>query len=85
MNIICKVWGHDEVHDQEWPVSWCSRCNQTVSEYGHPNEELSESWNCGRPFWWLKNEIRWRSRRLYSRVKNWYMTRQHGEHWDIPF
>lgn len=85
MKIICKVWGHSEVQDMQHPVSWCCRCGETMSEYGWPNDKLSPSFEIGRPFLWVKNELRLRAERLARRVKNAYMTRKHGENWDIPF
>lgn len=84
MNIICKIWGHDEVHDGHWPFSECHRCGVELSRYGQEFDS-EPSWNLGR-FWlyfryWL-HDVR---KAVSWFVEDKYKTIRYGKDWDIPF
>lgn len=80
-NVICRLWGHDEVDDQEHLVIWCSRCGETIAEYGYFNEELNHSLYVGRYFTCVKYKII----HVAKCVKDNLMRYVYGDDYDIPF
>jgi len=84
MNIICKVWGHDEVYDSQWPVSECQRCGVEMSRYGQEFDPLP-SWNLRRLWLYLKYWLHDTWKGLFWFVENKYKSARYGKDWDIPF
>lgn len=78
-NPICYILGHNEIHDMQWPVSWCSRCGieMSIYDYEHDISKTLNIWNRMRDLIFIaKMRIKRMLRKMQHRIS--------PEH-DIPF